>query len=229
MGGGRVLRVGGVSDWKKYVQQGTQQKKIVVVDFTATWCGPCKTMAPVFEKLSDTYTNAIFLKVDVDENQDLASDFGVSGIPAFHLLKDGQKVDEVIGSNAAGLEAMVKKHYTKGTFQGQGHTLGSSSSNIATPAEAVKEEPDASSSNFDVDEAKPITSLQIRMQDGSRLVGKFNMSHTLNDVRAYIRRSHPEVPPGFQLQASYPPRSLTDNAATIADAGLQNAALTVKF
>ncbi|XP_070785990.1 thioredoxin-like [Enoplosus armatus] len=79
--------------------------KLVVVDFTATWCGPCKQIGPVFEKesLEPENANVIFLKVDVDEAEDVSSECKISCMPTFHFYKNGAKVDEFSGANKATL------------------------------------------------------------------------------------------------------------------------------
>lgn len=70
----------------------------VVVDFSATWCGPCKMLAPVLEELSEEMQGtAEFYNVDVDENPDLAVRFGISSIPALVFMKNGEKVAQQIG------------------------------------------------------------------------------------------------------------------------------------
>lgn len=81
-----------------------------MIDCFAVWCGPCKTIAPEVVKLSHKYTNTRFFKVDVDEVPDLAQELGVRAMPTFLLIKDGQKVGEVVGANKAALEAAVVKH-----------------------------------------------------------------------------------------------------------------------
>lgn len=71
----------------------------MVVDFWATWCGPCKKVGPYIEELAEQYADqAIIGKVDVDENDDLAVRFGVRNIPTILFIKDGQVVDKQIGA-----------------------------------------------------------------------------------------------------------------------------------
>lgn len=76
---------------------------VVVVDFTATWCPPCKMLAPVLDRVSEKYEGrAKFFKVDVDENPETAGKYGVSTIPNILFFKDGQVVDQSVGYVAEG-------------------------------------------------------------------------------------------------------------------------------
>ncbi len=77
----------------------------VVIDFFATWCGPCKRIAPTFEKLADSLTSIQFFKVDVDESPELVNEFDVNAMPTFVFLKDGQVVKRVEGADMAALES----------------------------------------------------------------------------------------------------------------------------
>lgn len=77
------------------------QGKPMVVDFWATWCGPCKKVGPYIEELAEQYAEqAIIGKVDVDDNDELAMRFGVRNIPTILFIKDGQVVDKQIGAAA---------------------------------------------------------------------------------------------------------------------------------
>lgn len=71
---------------------------LCVVDFSATWCGPCRMLAPVLESLSQELEGkCAFFKVDVDENPALAMQYGISSIPALVVLKDGMELDTLVG------------------------------------------------------------------------------------------------------------------------------------
>lgn len=80
---------------------------LVVVDFFATWCGPCKMIAPLLDKFSQEYTTAKFIKVDVDEFGDIAQEYEVSSMPTVIFFKGGKLVTKVIGANPKALKQTI--------------------------------------------------------------------------------------------------------------------------
>lgn len=75
-----------------------KNEKIVLVDFYATWCGPCKMLAPVLEQVADEVKDkAVIAKLDIDESLDIAKEFNVMSVPTMILFKDGKEVDRIVG------------------------------------------------------------------------------------------------------------------------------------
>lgn len=85
---------------------------IVLVDFWAPWCGPCKMIAPVLEELDKEVGDAMKIaKVNVDDNPESAARFGVMSIPTLILFKDGQPVDKIVGFQSKdALKSVIAKH-----------------------------------------------------------------------------------------------------------------------
>jgi thioredoxin 1 len=71
--------------------------KPVFVDFFATWCGPCKMMEPIIDQVSEEVPEVDFVKIDVDDAEDLAISYGISSIPCMIFFKNGEEADRVIG------------------------------------------------------------------------------------------------------------------------------------
>lgn len=96
-------------DSTSFKAQVEEAKGVVLVDFFATWCGPCQISAPIVDGLVDQYANkATVLKLDVDQAREVAAKYNVMSIPTFIVFKDGQEVDRQIGySGEDGLKAMI--------------------------------------------------------------------------------------------------------------------------
>jgi thioredoxin 1 len=96
----------------RLVRLGDYRGRVVVVDFWATWCGPCLIIAPVLEQLASEYAGKIKVaKVDVDTNQATAMKFNIRSIPAVLFFKGGKHVDTVIGAvPKSALQSKIQQH-----------------------------------------------------------------------------------------------------------------------
>lgn len=86
-----------------------------VLDFTASWCGPCKSIAPHFENLAkeEAYKHISFYKVDVNESEELCKEYKVSAMPTFIFLKNKKQIDVVTGANLNKLKEKLQEHFRR--------------------------------------------------------------------------------------------------------------------
>ena len=89
-----------------------EEKKTLVVDFWATWCGPCRMLAPVMEKLSEEFEGqAEFVKIDVDDNPDLAREYSIMSIPCVMVFKGGALAGKNVGFvSQSAMKEFIEKH-----------------------------------------------------------------------------------------------------------------------
>lgn len=90
-----------------FKQEVLEKKGLVFVDFHAEWCGPCKMTGPIIDQLAGEMGDVSFVKVDVDQNANLASQYSVFSIPTFIVFKDGKAVNQFVG--AMGKEGFLKE------------------------------------------------------------------------------------------------------------------------
>jgi len=105
MGGGKIVMIKSMEEFKKHIGGSA----LTVVDFTASWCGPCQRIAPIFAALSEEFGDVVFLKVDVDELPDITEMAGVQAMPTFHWYKNGNKIEEMVGADPNQLKANIQK------------------------------------------------------------------------------------------------------------------------
>ncbi len=86
------------------------EDQLVVIDCFATWCGPCKRIAPFIDELSDKYENVIFVKGDVEKIEELSEEFNVNSMPTFIFIKDLTVIDKLEGASQSKLIKLVEKH-----------------------------------------------------------------------------------------------------------------------
>lgn len=89
----------------------------LIADFHATWCGPCHAIAPIFTQLSATNSSPgvlTFVKIDVDAQQEIAREYGVSAMPTFLVFKEGKVIETIRGANPPALKAAVEKAKREG-------------------------------------------------------------------------------------------------------------------
>ncbi|PVU93902.1 hypothetical protein BB561_002966 [Smittium simulii] len=82
-------------------------QSLVVVDFYAVWCGPCKMLAPKLEEYSSEFPEVKFLKVDVDNLSEVAAEHGITAMPTVKFFKGGKQVDEVVGMNINAIHSKI--------------------------------------------------------------------------------------------------------------------------
>ncbi|KAB2011480.1 hypothetical protein ES319_D09G023800v1 [Gossypium barbadense] len=96
--------------WQLHFNSVKETPKLMVIDFSASWCGPCKFMEPFLNAMAAKFTDVEFVKLDVDELPDVAQEFGVQAMPTFVLVKQGKEVDRVVGARKDELEKKVEKN-----------------------------------------------------------------------------------------------------------------------
>ena len=97
-------------DFEEYKNEILKSDKLVLIDFFATWCGPCKMLSPVIEQIAEEHTEVEVVKVDVDKVPELAVSYNVVSIPTLVFLKDGNLVKQSVGfSSKTEIEKMIEE------------------------------------------------------------------------------------------------------------------------
>ncbi|XP_057543043.1 thioredoxin H2-like [Amaranthus tricolor] len=105
-----VLAIHSTDQWNAHFESSKRSPKLMVVDFSASWCGPCQYMEPILKDFSIKFGDVEFIKIDVDELADVASEFGVDAMPTFVFFHKGKQVDRLVGANKAELKLKISQH-----------------------------------------------------------------------------------------------------------------------
>ncbi|GAA0146124.1 oxidoreductase [Lithospermum erythrorhizon] len=108
--GSRVISFHSTSKWKTHFEASKRTNRLVVIYFTATWCGPCRHMEPLINNFANLYPDVEFIKIDVDELMSVAEMFVVRTMPTFVLIKRGDVIDRVVGAKKDDLQMKIQKH-----------------------------------------------------------------------------------------------------------------------
>lgn len=91
----------------------SQTNKLIVIEFGASWCGPCKQIEPVFQNLSKSFWQHLFYKINIDESeetQEIADYYSIKSIPTFFFVKNGKIIDSFSGADSNKLVQLIKKY-----------------------------------------------------------------------------------------------------------------------
>ncbi|KAK7295323.1 hypothetical protein RJT34_18229 [Clitoria ternatea] len=99
--------------WQLHFNQLKESSQLAVIDFSASWCGPCKFIEPAIHAMAEKFNDVQFIKIDVDELPDVAQEFQVQAMPTFVLVKKGKEIERVVGAKKDELEKKVQKHHAQ--------------------------------------------------------------------------------------------------------------------
>ncbi|KAL8259192.1 hypothetical protein R6Q59_027145 [Mikania micrantha] len=105
--GGNVTLITTKNAWDQKLSEAKTQGKVVIANFSATWCGPCKSIASYYIELSEKYPSLMFLTIDVDELTDFSTQMDVKATPTFFFFRDGKQIDKLVGANKPELQKKI--------------------------------------------------------------------------------------------------------------------------
>ncbi|XP_042499475.1 TPR repeat-containing thioredoxin TDX [Macadamia integrifolia] len=107
---GQVVSIHSASELETKFNAASNLSRLVILYFTATWCGPCRFISPLYTSLAGKYTKVVFLKVDIDELRDVAARWNISSVPSFFFIKNGKEIDRVVGADKNDLERKIAQY-----------------------------------------------------------------------------------------------------------------------
>ncbi|KAD4983165.1 hypothetical protein E3N88_19836 [Mikania micrantha] len=107
---GEVISIQSLEDWNTRLQNSKTSNKLMVIDFWAEWCEPCKAIDPTIQELADRFSDVDFIKIDVDKLPNVAKTYEVKAMPTFVLLKKGKERDRIVGVKKDELQRMIEKY-----------------------------------------------------------------------------------------------------------------------
>ncbi|KAD4584076.1 hypothetical protein E3N88_21677 [Mikania micrantha] len=105
-----VVSIHKASELETRLTTSSKSNQLAILYFTATWCGPCRYMAPLYTNLAAKHPKVLFLKIDIDEANDVAAKWNISSVPTFFFTKNGKEIDKVVGADKSSLETKITKY-----------------------------------------------------------------------------------------------------------------------
>ncbi|XP_047309085.1 thioredoxin H2-like [Impatiens glandulifera] len=107
---GKVLTFHSPAKWRAHFEASKANDKLMVINFTAVWCVPCRNIEPAISEFANRYQDVEFIKIDADELMGVAMEFGVHIMPTFILMKKGKTVDVITGAKKEELQKKIEKN-----------------------------------------------------------------------------------------------------------------------
>ncbi|XP_021291999.1 TPR repeat-containing thioredoxin TDX [Herrania umbratica] len=107
---GQVIGIHSTGELETRLNAATRASRLVILYFTAAWCGPCRFISPLYTSLAAKYAKVVFLKVDIDEASDVAGCWKISSVPTFVFVRNGKEVDKVVGADKTALERKIAQY-----------------------------------------------------------------------------------------------------------------------
>ncbi|VVA98042.1 unnamed protein product [Arabis nemorensis] len=107
---GQVISIHSTSELEAKTKAAKKASRLLILYFTATWCGPCRYMSPLYSSLATQHPRVVFVKIDIDEANDVAASWNISSVPTFCFMRDGKQVDKVVGADKGSLEQKIAQH-----------------------------------------------------------------------------------------------------------------------